>query len=597
MNLLLLPVFLPLAAAPALLFLGDKPRKILMGCCIAALSVFGVLVLTGYELGSHVTVFAPAYQQTGGISFFSFSLHPVGRIALFGFTFALSLGLLFGLDVSSRTEQAVALGAMAGAVGVALADNFLTFLFFWEVLTLTSTSLIFLRRTEEAVKMAYRVLFMQLAGGLALTVGIIMHYHVTGSFAIAIPAAGLPFFIVGIGMKAAFLPLHVWVPWGYPNAPFPASVLLAALCTKAGVFAVARILPPSEGIALMGAAMAIVAVSFALVQHNMRRLLSVHIVSQVGYMIAAIGLGSHYGVDGGLLHMANNMVYKALLFMCAGAVLYATGTEDLHDLPHPPDDQKGPPLWRALPLVTAGALVGALAIAGTPFFNGYVSKYLIKKAAHGFDPVETILLVAGVGTALSFTKFMYFGFLKAQARVIRKPTATMTAAIIASAAVCILFGVYPEGMQGLLPHHSKLHVYSMSGVTMSLKIIGIALGVFILTKSILERGIHAPHWANRMVDVSAHAAQTAAAGTIHFVDFCCSGMQYMVSGASDLSFRAMFRVFQKMDYRPGESKVFRTINTRNMDFDVMLVIVIFGVLAMWYLFMTLEIQIIHTNPF
>lgn len=597
MSLLLIPVLLPLAAAALILFLSDGKRKLLLGATLAVLGGFGLALLAGVDMGGQVTVFAAAFQEQFGISYLSFELHPIGRIALFGFTVVISLGLLFGLGIATRVEQAVALCALAGASGVALADNYLTFLFFWEVLTLTSTTLIFLRRTPEAVKMASRVLFIQIAGGLALTVGIIMHYHATGSFALAAPAAGLPFFMVGIGVKAAFLPLHVWVPWGYPAAPFTNSVLLAALCTKAGVFAVARILPASEGLALMGATMAIVAVSFALVQHDMRRLLSVHIVSQVGYMIAAIGLGNHYGVDGGLLHMANNMVYKALLFMCAGAVLYCTGTEDLHKLHHPPKDEEGPPLWRSLPWITAGAVAGALAIAGTPLFNGYVSKYLIKKAAHGMDPVETILLVAGVGTALSFTKFLYFGFITAKARVVRPPTKTMTAAISISALACIFFGAYPEAMHNLLPYHSGLHVYSVSGVGTAFKIIGAAVVIFALIAKVLERGIHAPRWANSLAGFSATAAQTAATGTVFVADSLMAGVQYLVAGASELGFRAVFRVFQKLDYRPGESRVFRFINISNMDFDVMLVIVIFGVLAMYYLFMTLEIQIIHTNPF
>jgi multicomponent Na+:H+ antiporter subunit D len=597
MSLLLVPILLPPFVAILLLFLSEGKRKVLLACTLAILGGFGLALLAGADMGGHVTVAAAAFQEQYGISFLSFSLHPIGRIALFGFTAVLSLGLLFGMGVSTRVEQAVALFALTGAAGVSLADNYLTFLFFWEVLTLTSTTLIYLKRTKEAVKMANRVLFMQIVGGLSLTVGIILHYNATGSFELVAPAAGIGFFIAGIGMKAAFLPFYVWVPWGYPVAPLANSVLLAALCTKAGVFAVARILPASEGLALMGAMMAIVAVSIALVQHDMRRLLSVHIVSQVGYMVAAIGLGGHYGVDGGLLHMANNMIYKALLFMCAGAVLYSTGTEDLHKLHHPPRGEEGPPLWRSLPLISAGAMVGALAIAGTPLFNGYVSKYLIKKAAHGFEPVETILLVAGVGTALSFTKLMYFGFIKARARVVRPPTVNMTVAISVSALACIFFGVFPQAMGALLPLESSLHVYSVDGVTMSLKLIGAAILIFAAIAKILERGIHAPGWANSLAGFSATAAQTAATGSVFVADSFMAGVQFLVSGASQLGYRAIFGILQKLDYKPGESRVFRVINISNMDFDVMLVIVIFGALATWFLFMTVDIQITHTNPF
>lgn len=597
MSLLLVPIVVPLAAAPVLLLLPEKGRRVFLMCCVSIVALFGLMLLTRIDVGGHVAVFSSAYQQQSGISFLSFGLNPVGKIALFGFTVILSLGVLYGLQVTPAAEQAVALLALAGAAGVALADNYLTFLLFWEVLTLAATALIFLKKTEHAVRMAGRVLFMQLAGGLALSVGIVMNYHATGSFALTVPVAGLPFFIAGIGVKAAFLPLHVWIPWGYPAASFSASVLLAALCTKAGVFAVARILPPSEGVALMGALMAITAASFALVQHDMRRLLSVHIVSQVGYMVAGIGLGNHYGVDGGLLHMANNMFYKALLFMCAGAVLYATGTEDLHRLHHPPAGGEGPSLRRALPVVYLGALTGALAIAGMPLFNGYVSKYLLKKAAYGVYPIEIILLIAGIGTALSFTKFIWFGFIKARAKVLRPPTVTMHLAIVVSAAACLIFGVSPQLAAGLLPHHTGLHVYSWSGVALSLQIIGLALGIFVLTARILERGIHAPGWVNSAARFSMAAARGAATGTVQLFDACVSGVQLLTSEAGSTGYKAVFRVFQRVDYRPGASRFFRLFNVSNMDFDVLLVVIIFGVLAMWYLFMTLEIQIIHTNPF
>ena len=596
MLLLVLPIVVPMLLAPLMFILSQKVRCLLVLLCAASLCAFSMLLLAGLELDA-VRLFGSTFQAETGISFFSFSLHPYGRIAAFGFTLILSLGLLYGVEIVSPAEHAVALCALAGAVGVAFADNYLTFLFFWEVLTLTSTALIFLKRTKEATSAAYRVLFMQLAGGMALTVGILMHYHVTGSFDLVTPAAGLPFFILGIGVKATFLPLHVWIPWGYPAAPFTSSVLLAALCTKAGVYAVARILPPSEGLALMGALMAIVAVSFALVQSNMRRLLSVHIISQVGYMVAGIGLGGHYGIDGGLLHMANNMFYKSLLFMCAGAVLYATGSENLHELHHPHKGQEGPGFFKSMPLVSIGALVGALAIAGMPLFNGYVSKYLLKKAASGFEPIETILLVAGVGTALSFAKFMYFGFITGKAKVLRPPTATMQAAITVAALGCIAFGVYPELLHHLVPEHSSLHVYSAQGIQISLTIIAIAVGIFYVVKGILEKGVHAPVWANRVVDAGWANTRSGSSSMVRLVDAGLAATQTAAASAGNFGFKAIFGVLQKLDYRPGSSKVFRVVNVGNMDFDVLLVVVIFGVLATWFLFMTLQIQFIYINPF
>jgi multicomponent Na+:H+ antiporter subunit D len=593
--LVLTPVIAPVIVAPALIFLPAGPRRAVLFIYLSLMAFVAVYLLSGAELES-VTLLSSAFQERTGISFLSFGLHPYSRIAAFGFTLVVALGLLYGLEVASPADQAVALGALAGAVGVAFADNYLTLLFFWEVLTLTSTALIFLRGTNQAIRMAWRVLFLQLAGGLFLTVGIIMHYQAAGSFALAAPQAGLLFFILGIGVKAAFLPLHVWVPWGYPAAPFPSSVILAALCTKVGVYAVARVLPPGEGIALMGSLMAIVAVTFALLQHDLRRLLSFHIVSQVGYMIAGVGLGTYYGVDGGLLHLVNHMIYKALLFMSAGAVIFITGTEDMHDLNHPPKEKSGPALWRVIPIATAGAVVGALAISGTPLFNGYVSKYVLKKAAYGISPVETLLLVAGVGTSLSFAKFIYFGFIKARYRTLRLPTPSMQAAIVLSAASCIVTGVWPAVLENLLPYHTHLNVYSLSGVATALKIVGGGLAIFVLTARILERGIHTPALVNNAADWLAAALPRFGQTLLKGMDNLFTFILGLLGSLARAVYRTAFNAFQKLDYRPGQSKVFQTINISNIDFDIMLVIIIFGAIAAIYLAMTLNIQVFYHNP-
>ena len=172
------------------------------------------------------------------------------------------------------------------------------------------------------------------------------------------PVAGLTFFILGIGIKTAFLPLHLWVPWGYPAASFPCSVLLAALCTKVGVYAVARLLPPGNLIYIMGACMAIYAVIAALLQNDLRHLLSYSNISKVGFMVCGVGIGVPLAIDGGFLFLIHHMFYKALLFMCAGALIYTVGTENFQKLQHreeAPVGEKGPsPLWKALPVALSG---------------------------------------------------------------------------------------------------------------------------------------------------------------------------------------------------------------------------------------------------
>ncbi len=211
-------------------------------------------------------------------------------------------------------------------------------------------------------------------------------------------------------------------------------------------------------------------------------------------MVAAVAVGTTKSVDAGLLHLVNHMLYKALLFMSAGSLIYATGTGNAHDLLHQEGSENRLPVWRSLPVAAIGAIVGALAIAGTPLFNGYVSKYLLKYAMAGMGPAEYMLLIAGVGTSLSFCKFVYFGFIKPRPKILRPLTDTMQAAILCVSALCVLIGVFPALVQSIVPGATSLDVYSFSGVTGSLQYVVAGIVVFLFTHKILEKGIKAPVW-------------------------------------------------------------------------------------------------------
>ena len=489
---IIMGIAVPLVMAPLVLFSSKYLRYAFLLVVICALLFLAYLNSTGIELGSLVVgdaILAPV----------SFSEHPYSRIAVFGFTLVGSLALLFGMQFSKPSEQATALVALASVVGIVFSDNFIMLFIFWEMLTLSTAGLILLKKTPESLMAGLYFLSFHLAGGLIVLLGILLHYQAASSFALAIPEAGLNFFIIGFGFKAAFIPLHLWVARGYPSANFPSSVILAGLTTKIGVYAIARILPPHEAILLMGASMALVGVTCALLQHNMRRLLSYHIISQVGYMVAGVGLASSYAVDGALLHVVNHMLYKALLFMSVGAVYYATRTEDLHDLIHESDNEKEEKeksfIWKAMPLVTLGAIVGALSISGIPYFNGFVSKYLLKKAMYGVGAAETMLMIASIGTAASFCKLIYFGFIKAKAKIVHKVPISAHLAIIATASFCVLFGAYPKLVATFLPYSTSVtNIYTIDSMWAAVRL-GIAgLLLFLNLAAMLKKGIHLPKW-------------------------------------------------------------------------------------------------------
>ncbi|HHT47178.1 MAG TPA: hypothetical protein GX004_07835 [Firmicutes bacterium] len=569
MNLLLLSVVAPVLVFPAVLFLSKKWRKALMIVYIAGLLFLAFYLLTGVELGSYTLL------SDLNHTLFSFSDHPYSKIAGFGFLFIGAIGLLYGLDVSKPGEQAVLLGAIASALGVCFADNFLTFLFFWETLTLTTAAVVFLQRTPHAVRMAYRMLFFSLMSGFFLLVGIILQYNATGTFELMYPEAGLFFFILGIGIKTAFLPLHFWVPWGYPAANFPCSVLLAALCTKVGVYAVARVLPPSNFICTMGACMAIYAVIVALFQSDLRHLLSYSIISKVGFMVCGVGLGVPMAVDGGLLFLVYHMLYKALLFMCAGALIYTVGTEKFHELHCPevsPEKEKGlSPIWKALPVAFVGALVGALAICGAPPFNGYVGKHLIKHAAHGVNPAEMFLILASVGTALCFCKFIYFGFIKARGKVQRKMTFSMQAGIVVLSVSCIATGVWPQLLAPLLPYNTSLDVYTADGIITALKLVAYGIVAFILLARVLEKEIKLskPIGLKLVIDSSLYSAY---------------GDMLNAAGAlKNNIYSSFFHIMQRLDYKPSKNRILQFFNVANLDFDVFMLMGMLGV-ALVFLF-------------
>ncbi len=492
MNLVLLPVIAPFVVSPLLLYLSARWRRILVLCYLAVMILVAVYILSGAELGE-VVLFTSTFIQDSGMAPLYFAEHPYGKIAAFGFLLVGALALLYGLEVLKASEQAASILAIGSAAGIAFSGNFITLFIFWELLTVSTASLIFLNRKPHSVKAGYRFLLTHLAGGLLLFMGIMQHYAATGSLLVATPEAGLPFFILGIGFKAVFLPLHVWLPMGYPAASFAASVVLAGLTTKVGVFAIARILPPNEWISFMGACMALFGATYALMQGELRRLLSYHIISQVGFMVAGVGIGLPTAVDGGLLHLVNHMLYKALLFMSAGALIYTTGQEDIHDLTEHDTLMKSP-IWLGVPVAPIGALIGALAIAGTPLFNGYVSKYLLKTGLYGIEPVATMLMIAGVGTSLSFCKFVYFGFIKGRARIRRDVTYSMWTAIMVVSGLCILLGVWPQLLSQLLPHSSYLTVYSIKGAWDASKIILTGIVIFVFIARILLKGVHLPDW-------------------------------------------------------------------------------------------------------
>lgn len=481
---ILFPIYFLVIMAPIVFFLPEKFRKVALSVVVLVLIRFSLSLLWGPP-SEAVTVFKDFMGlESVGIDAFYFTVHPHGRMAAFCFALVGALSVLYGISVAKPSEQALSLVGIASALGVSFAGDFITFFIFWEALTFSAGGLILLHKTPEAIKAGSRFLVFQIFGGLVLLFGILQHYAVSGSFMIDIPQAGLYFFIIGIGIKCAFILVHFWLPWAYPIASFPISVVLSALSTKAALYALSRVIADTNMfVVYVGASMTIYGFTMALAQKDLRKLLSFHIISQVGYMVAGVGLATAQSVDGALLHLFNHMLYKGLLFMAAGSVLYAFNTENVYDLKGSPEK---PPVWKVLPIPTFAAVCGSLAIAGTPFFNGFVSKYLLKYSFAEVNPAGTLLLIASVGTVISFCKFLYFGFFKARANAVRMPTFTMNLSMITVALGTILLGVYPKIIHDILPYASKLPYYTATSMWGSLQFILYGTVIFIILRKFLD---------------------------------------------------------------------------------------------------------------
>ncbi len=485
------------------------------------------------------------------------------RLSLFtGYIFAIItfLAVLYAsVFVKKPWLHTYALMYAATSMGAVFAGDWVTLIFFWELMAVTSTLLIW-ENKGEAITAAYRYLLFHGFGGAMLAAGAALAYLDTGTLLLAPPAGAPPmsiwaifFLTVGMGVNAAFILLHTWLPDSYPKAHVAASVFLSVYTTKTAVYAFARMFtmpnwapaPAFEAIAFMGAIMAVYGVSFAVFQNNMRRLLSYHIVSQVGYMIAGVGLagalgaGTEVGIlglDGGMAHVFNHILYKALLFMTIGVVIWKTGEQTM--------DKLGG-LWRKMPVTAIAFWVAAFSISGVPLFNGFVSKGMVIFAAEEHNTALWILLeIASFGTFLSFLKLGWFTFIRPAPAPLpaeaSDPPWAMRIAMAGTAALCIVLGVaYPLQFAVLPVANPNYDPYALTQLASALVVLGLAALVFFT----LGRKYLAPHETRlRDADVAyvaggAHIAAVSAGldrGDARFYDGFVQGVSRVGSAARRL---------------------------------------------------------------
>src|SRR5438128_7964440 len=426
----------------------------------------------------------------------------VGRLSLvFSYVFSIMgfLGMVYALHVKDDSQHVAALTYVGGALGVTFAGDFLSLYVFWELMAISSSLLVLLRRETSAVAAGFRYLLVHIFGGLLLLAGIVLHWSQTGSLAFGDMGAysGGPawaLILAAFLLNAAVPPLGAWLPDAYPEATVTGAVFMTAFTTKSAVYVLLRGFAGTELLVWLGAVMAVYGVVYAVLENDARRLLAYHIVSQVGYMVCGVGIGTALATNGATAHAFAHILYKALLFMGAGAVLQTTGLRKLSEMGG---------LYKTMPITLGLYMVGAFAISAVPLFSGFVSKSMLVAAA-GEDHRAVIFLMltlASAGTflhtGLKLPYYMFFGkdhglpLQGAGVRVGRpglrahEPPRNMLVAMGAAAAACVLIGVVPALLYSHLPYPVDYIPYTARHVTATLGLLGFtALGFFLMLEQL-----------------------------------------------------------------------------------------------------------------
>jgi multicomponent Na+:H+ antiporter subunit D len=408
----------------------------------------------------------------------------VDRLSLvFAFVFALMalIGMVYALHVKDDAQHAAALTYAGSALGITFAGDLLSLFLFWELAAVSAACLVWLRRERTATNAGFRYLLVHVFGGLCLLAGIVAYWSETGSirFDDMSPYAGSAAFaliLTAFLLNAAVPPLGAWLPDAYPEATVTGAVFMTAFTTKSAVYALVRGFAGTELLVWWGAAMAVYGVVYAVLENDARRLLAYHIISQVGYMVCGVGLGTELALNGTTAHAFSHILYKAVLFMGAGAVLQVTGLRKLSDMGG---------LYKTMPVTLGLYMIGAFAISAVPLFSGFVSKSMVVSAAgesHRAAVFLTLTLASAgtfLHTGLKLPYYMFFG----SDRGIRahEPPSNMLAAMAIGAAACIVIGVFPGLLYGYLPYAIEYAPYTAQHVLATLGLLSFtALGFFVL---------------------------------------------------------------------------------------------------------------------
>ncbi len=429
-------------------FIAMVLPKMLRRIVLAVGPLFAFYAAVNMEIGTDLNIefFGTGYQL--GYMY----VDKLSYIFCMIFALMACIGGIYSCHNENRMEALSSMSYAGCALGVTLAKDWLTLIFFWEALAITSMFLIWCRNKPESRRAGFRYVLVHMFGGNLLLLGMFLKLGQGESLVVNLAQgahdAAFWAILIGVAVNAAIPPVNAWLVDAYPEGTITGSVFLSSFTTKVAVYALIRIFAGTDFLMGLGCFMAIYGAAYAIMENDMRRLLGYHIISQVGFMVAGVGVGTAMALNGAAAHAFSHILYKSLLFMCAGAIIYATGIRKINELSG---------MAKKMPFVSFCFFVAAFSISGVPLFNGFISKTITIAAASaaGYDWVYNLLELASIGTFLSITlKMGYFIFLRDTDNNVELKNhlpKNMYAAMGIGAVLCFLYGVCPDLLYRYLP--------------------------------------------------------------------------------------------------------------------------------------------------
>ena len=467
-------------------FLPHRMRGVFM----LALPVVTLVYLLGLPHG-----------QLGQVQIFDLTLttNRVDRLSLlFGYVFLLAtfIAAIFALHLKDKVQHFAGLIYAGGAICAVFAGDLVTFFIWWEVIAVASVFLIWARRTERAWRAGMRYLLVQMIAGVLLLAGVILHYRATGSIAFDLLGLGTTaktLIFLALGIKAAFPLLHSWLEDTYPEATVTGTVLLSSFTTKVAIYALARSFPGTEILIPIGATMAAFPIFYAVIENDLRRVLAYSLNNQLGFMVVGVGLGTQLALNGAVAHAFADILFKGLLFMSMGAVLFRVGTAKGSELGG---------LYKSMPITTGFCMVGAASISAFPLFSGFVTKSMIMSSAmeQGYFWTWLVLLFASAGVFHhAGIKIPYFAFFAHDSgKRCKEAPLNMLIAMGIAAAFCIGIGSFPSVFYQLLPYGAEYHPYDLDHVVTQVQLLFFSALAFTI---LMRTGIYPPELRSVNIDV------------------------------------------------------------------------------------------------